>query len=122
MLEAFEAGTLYPFTHREHIQVAWLYLRRDGWDIGYRHIQQGIQHFASVNGHASLYHETITRFWAVVIHHAIHQQPHLDDFDEFIAAFPWLMDKTVLTRHYSAERLKAARQTWMEPDLKPIPE
>ena len=123
MLDQFENGTLHPFHHRDHIQVAWLYLRRDGWEAGYRNIQEGIQHFATVNGHATLYHETITRFWAQVVQHHIHQQPDEADFERFIAAFPVLLDKTVINQHYSHDVLfsDAARKSWQEPDLVPMP-
>jgi hypothetical protein len=122
-LAAFEAGTLHPFHHRDHIHIAWLYLRRDGWEAGYRQIRDGIQHFAVVNGHATLYHETITQFWARVILHAIEARPEIDDFDAFTEAFPFLLDKTSIKQHYSADVLRSdvARHEWQEPDLIPMP-
>ena len=67
VLAQFEAGQLEAFHHRDHIHIGWLYLRRDGWQIGYQNIQQGIQHFAALHGASDKYHETITRFWAYLI-------------------------------------------------------
>ena len=89
-LAEFEAGTLKPFQHRDHIYIAWLYLRRDGWAEGYRQIHEGIQHYAKVNGVGIHYHETITRFWAQLIHHAIQSRPVIEDFDTFVKTYPHL--------------------------------
>ena len=123
LLAAFEDTSLEAFPHRTHIHIAWLYLRRDGWDIGYRNIQQGLQRFAAAKGAHTKYHETITRFWALLIQHTINEAPHVDDFDAFLSQFPILMDKTALTQHYSADVLKSpeARAAWHEPDLIPMP-
>ncbi len=122
-LADFEAGTLKPFQHRDHIHVAWLYLRRDGWDEGYRQIQEGIQHYAEVNGVGIHYHETITRFWAQLIHHAIQSLPTIKEFDTFIENYHHLLDKASIKAHYSIDYLMSdsARQTWHEPDLIPLP-
>lgn len=122
-LQAFEAATLKQFPHVDHIRMAWLYLHRDGWDTGYKQIQTGLKHFATSIGHAEKYHETITRFWAELVNHCIMQQPDFDDFDTFIAAYPILLDKTSITRHYSNDVLWSgnARETWVQPDLIPMP-
>lgn len=123
ILEKFEDATLLPFTHRLHINVAWLYLRRDDWDAGYANIQQGIQHFADVHDVSDKYHETITRFWAHLIYHAIVQSPDVDDFDQFLRQYPMLIEKNTLTEHYSPKLLSdpASRKTWVEPDLRALP-
>lgn len=119
-LQAFESGALHPFHHRDHIRIAWLYLRRDGWESGYAQIQAGIQHFAAAHGAHNLYHETITRFWALSVWNSLQTT---DDFAIFEAENPQLFDKTLISQFYSAEvlKLQKARSEWVTPDLKPMP-
>ena len=122
-LAQFEAATLHPFQHCDHIRVAWLYLTHYGWDDGYAHIRDGIKHFAIAHGHSSMYHETITRFWATIIHYHIVTDGAEDSFDAFINRHPKLLDKTIMMQHYSPNILKspAARHEWAEPDLIALP-
>jgi hypothetical protein len=124
-LAAFESGTLSPheFPHRAHIRMAWLVLRRDGWDAGFENIRKGIQHFAAGHGATRKYHETITRFWALRVNHAISLDPAIADFEAFVAAYPHLLDTRIIGRHYSRDLLgsDAARAGWIEPDLEGLP-
>jgi len=124
-LKAFESCTLPhdQFPRHAYICMAWLVLRRDGWEGGVQYIRDGIRRFASANGAAPKYHETITLFWARVVHHAIALAPNITDFEQFIAAYPHLLDTTIITQHYSREMLwsDAARHAWVEPDLQPLP-
>jgi len=124
-LAAFESLTLPhdQFPHAAHIRMAWLYLRRDGWELGVQHIRQGIQRFAESHGAIRKYHETITLFWARAVHYAIAQSPEITDFSAFTAAYPHLLDTRIIQRHYSREHLwsDAARREWVEPDLQPLP-
>ncbi len=124
-LQAFEDGTLSPseFSHRGHIRMAWLYLRAYGWDEGVIHIRSGIQQFAAHLGAINKYHETITLFWARVVHHMITDQPHIDTFDKFLTTYPQILDSHLIEHHYSADVLRSpvARQQWIEPDLVLMP-
>jgi hypothetical protein len=122
-LHHFEKANLPSFRHYEHIRMAWLYLKRDGWEKGYQQIQQGIQHVAKKHGQIEKYHESITRFWALLVFHCIQEKPELENFDTFIRAFPFLLDKASISKHYSSERLFSpeARAAWLEPDLIPMP-
>jgi hypothetical protein len=124
-LAAFESGTLPhgEFPHRAHIRMAWLVLCRDGWDVGFQNIRAGIQHFAGAHGATRKYHETITRFWALLVNHALTLDPDIADFEAFVAVFPHLLDTQIILRHYSRDLLgsDAARQAWVEPDIEPLP-
>jgi hypothetical protein len=122
-LAHFETGKLHPFAHEDHIRMAWLYLRRDGWQEGYRQIQAGLKNFAAAHGQPEKYHETITRFWAMLVNHAIEQQPDMDSFADFQQAFPFLFDKSIIKKHYSKAVFfdAVARQQWVEPDIVPMP-
>ncbi|HLA43091.1 MAG TPA: hypothetical protein VJZ27_06630 [Aggregatilineales bacterium] len=122
-IQAFEAGTLTDFHHRDHIRMAWIYLRRDGESAGIKNIRSGIQGFALKHGATTLYHETITLFWTKVVMHAISVAPEIEDFEAFAAEFPFLVDKTSIKQHYSDSVLGSdmARGEWVSPDLHPMP-
>ena len=122
-LKLFEDASLHSFPHADHIRMAWLYLRRDGWEDGYRQIQAGLKHFALSHGQADKYHETITRFWAQLVQHCIDHQPEIDNFETFSEAFPILFRADAMKQHYSDEVLRdvTARHSWVEPDKIPIP-
>jgi hypothetical protein len=123
-LHAFENATLHPFKHRDHILVAWLYLRRDGWEAGYNHIRSGIQHFAQAHGATTLYHETITRFWAQMVLNAMQAAQDVSDFTTFEQQHPQLFDKLYIEQFYSRAYLfsSQAREQWIEPDLQAMPD
>jgi hypothetical protein len=124
-LEAFESGALPPheFPHRAHIRMAWLVLRRDGWEPGFQNIRAGIQHFARAHGATRKYHETITRFWALLVYHAMTLDSSITDFEIFVGQYPHLLDAQIILRHYSRDCLgsDAARAAWVEPDIEPLP-
>jgi hypothetical protein len=123
-LKAFEDAKLSAFPHQDHIRMAWLYLQKDGWEGGYAKIQSGIKHFATSLGQADKYHESITRFWALLVYHCIQARAEISDFEEFEAAYPILFDKGSIYKHYSRDYLFSAeaRQNWLEPDILPMPE
>jgi hypothetical protein len=124
-LRAFESGELpnTAFHHRDHVHLAWLYLRRDGYDVGSREVIDGIRAFAAAHGAADRFHETLTRFWIKLVQHLIEIFPLVDRFDDLLARFPLLTDKTIVYRHYSRVVLAspATRQGWVMPDLRPLP-
>jgi hypothetical protein len=123
-LQAFEACTLDQFPHRQHIRMAWLYLRAFGWNDGMSKIRDGIQRFAASKGATGKYHETITVFWARLVHHVIIVYPEIQDFDSLVALHPDLLDTRLIAHHYSPALLSSdsARHAWVEPDLLPMPE
>ncbi|HET7015817.1 MAG TPA: hypothetical protein VFI65_17990 [Streptosporangiaceae bacterium] len=108
------------FGHREHIHLAFIAARR-GDAAGL--LRGWIRQIAASHGTPDRYHETITTAWAQIVVHHIRAAPGISDFDAFAARFPALLDKTLLTRHYSPAALAspAARATWLAPDLTPIP-
>jgi hypothetical protein len=122
-LRNFEAHTLHAFKLRDHIRMAWLYLRQDGWEQGSAQIRTGIQQFALAHHATSLYHETITRFWAYMVQNALEQNPAASEFSDFEVRHPHLFDKTLIAQFYSSDLLysPAARQAWVEPDIQPLP-
>lgn len=124
-LHAFFRCTLphSEFHHRDHLQLAWLVVRRHGAEAAAAILARGIRQYAAAQGHGDRYHETITRFWAGLVAHAAGVDSAVDDFDRFLAAHPLLLDPRLPLRHWSREALFApgARSGWRQPDLVPLP-
>jgi hypothetical protein len=123
-LEALE-GILHRrggFSHREHLELTWTYLDRHPFDAACRAVAAAIQRVARLHGQPDRYHETLTRGWVRLV--AVHRaQDAGRSFDEFIARHPRLLDRTLLSKHYSSGLLgsQEARAAWTEPDLRPLP-
>jgi hypothetical protein len=120
-LRAFFSGRLpnSEFHHRDHLRLAWLAVRRHGAGAAEEIVAGGIQKFAEQHSHGPLYHDTMTRFWVRLVAHAVSDRPEIADFDEFLVAYPLLLDKNTPLRHWSREALfgPQARAAWREPDL-----
>jgi hypothetical protein len=123
--EAFESLRIpnEMFRHREHIRLAWIYSCHFPQEQALARMVQGIQAFAKHHGAASKYHHTITVAWMRLVRHAAHTAPQAADFNTFAAAHPHLFHPRLLEYYYSKARLQsdAARNTWIEPDLRSLP-
>ena len=124
-LAAVEAAT-WPgerFGHREHVRLAWLYLRRHGREEGSGRIRATLQRYATALGAPGKYHETLTWAWSVCVDHALRGPPRCETFSAFLEAHPWLLEGKLLARHYRPETLEApeARRERVAPDLAPLP-
>ncbi|HYM51278.1 MAG TPA: hypothetical protein VET65_12005 [Candidatus Limnocylindrales bacterium] len=124
-LHAFATASLRndEFHHRDHLRLTWLMLRRQGVDAGGDAVARGIQRFAAAHGHGPRYHETMTRFWIWIVDHAMRARPELTSFEEFLGAFPMLLDTTLPYRHWTREAMMGpvARAAWVPPDRIPLP-
>ena len=111
LLDAFERGSVdnAGFSHAKHVQVAWMLSQRYPRTEAYEKLSAGIQGIARRAGHPQVFHHTMTRAWFELISSAT-------DPD----AYPELLDKTLLGRYYSPDRLAAGRERWLEPDLHPL--
>jgi hypothetical protein len=124
-LRAFE-DLSFPadlFHHREHIRVAWLYLKSSDASRAAERMSEGIRRFANHQGATQKYHHTLTLAWMRLVAAALVETPEGYKFDQFLAAHPDLADKNVLAKYYSNELMQtnAARESWVEPDLQPLP-
>jgi hypothetical protein len=110
------------FGHREHLHVTWLAVRACGVDGAVPLISDGIQQTTRYAGAPQKYHATVSRAWVELVGHHTDADDRTD-FDEFLARYPALLDKTLLSRHYRSTTLAgaAARTGWVEPDLAPLP-
>jgi hypothetical protein len=110
------------FSHREHLELAWSYLRLYSIEQAAEVMAAAIRHVARRHGAEDKYHETITRAWLHFV--AAHiQRWGADSFEEFLALNPKLLDSTLITEFYSRELLfsERARASWTAPDLRRLP-
>jgi hypothetical protein len=123
-LAAFEAGALqhHGFGHRDHLRMAWLYIRRYGPDQAVRRAETGLRALAAAHGHPERYSATRTAVWVTLVAHHLAEAPELG-FGEFLERFPRLLDGRLLDAHYSPGLLASAgsRARWVEPDRRPLP-
>lgn len=106
------------FGHREHLELAWNYLRLYPIDEAAGVMVAAIRHIARLHRGEDKYHETITRAWLHFV--AVHSQRWgAESFEGFIERNPDLLDQKLIGHFYSREliRSQAARATWAVPDL-----
>ena len=108
------------FHHQQHVQVAWLFVRRHGMPGALREFSDAIKRFADAKGATGLYHETITWAFLLLIADRQARQPAAT-WQEFEAANSDLLvwKPSILNRYYSKELLSSdlARRTFLMPDL-----
>ena len=110
------------FGHREHLLVAWLALQASP-DISTAQddVSGIIRTIAHAQGVPQRYNRTVTDAWVRIVAHC--RSGGGGTFDEMLDRHRWLMNKRALMSHYSSRTLASepARQSWVEPDLLPIP-
>jgi hypothetical protein len=125
VVRAFEACELSneSFHHHDHIRLAWIYLQRYTELEARHHIAQAIRKFAAHHGKSDKYHETVTLAWLRLVANGIARMPSESTFEQLTSALPELLDKRTIEKFYSSASLAsdAARTTWVEPDLQPLP-
>ena len=124
-LHAFE-DLSFPadqFHHREHIRVAWLYLKSSDATRAAELMAIGIRRFANHHGATEKYHRTLTLAWMRLVAAALVETPDGHNFSQFLVEHRELGEKELLKKYYSSELLQteAAREGWVEPDLQPLP-
>ncbi len=118
---AFRDTTLpaSAFHHRDHVRMAWLYVREHGPVDAAPRFVADLQAFARAKGVPGLYHATITGAYIALIAERQHATP-AETWDAFAAANADLLawKPGVLDRYYSAERLwsDTARAQFLLPD------
>jgi len=122
LLDAFESGTLSPsaFHHREHVRLAWLYLRQESFLGAIGGFTEGLKRFAARAGKEGLYHETITWAYLVLIHERLARPTAGSTFEVFAKrnADLFARSPSVLDRYYRPETLASdvARRAFVLPD------
>ena len=117
-VEAFETCTLPAdlFDHREHVRLAWLYLREQPLLEALPRFIASLKRYAGSLGASGKYHETITYAFMFLIHERM-QRGAAETFDEFATENADLFG-AILRRYYRGETLASdlARTIFVMPD------
>jgi len=133
-LHGFETGTLpkSEWTHGAHVATGASYLfASENFSIApiLPLMRQRISAYnlavGGANTETSGYHETLTRFWLLILSRHLRENPpasRLEASRQAVAAFG--EERSLHTLYYSGDVVKdtAARQSWRAPDLLPLPE
>ncbi len=124
-VEAFESCTLpaAQFHHGDHIRLTWIYLATMRVPEATARIAESIRRYAEHHGSARKYHHTMTCAWVRLVDAARRSMPEKTGFAGFLVANPVLLDQKLVARHYSSSAMAspAARASWVDPDLWPLP-
>ena len=121
-LRSFEDCSLpaTAFHHRDHVRLAWLYLRRHPVLEALTRFSVGLKRFATAHGKDGLYHETITWAFLFLIHERMAEDGGDEAWDGFAARNPDLLvwAPSVLDRYYEKATLASerARRIFLMPD------
>lgn len=125
LVKDFENNQLPPetFHHQEHVKLAWWYLSHNSLLEAIEKFSSGLKRFASLLGKESLYHETITWAYILLINERIQKLNKKLDWDEFANTNKDLLSwgNNILKRYYQENTLSSelARKTFVFPD-KPL--
>jgi hypothetical protein len=116
-VRSFEDCTLpnSAFHHRDHVRLAWIYLRREPALDALARFTASLRRFATFHGHPGLYHETITWAFLFLIHERMANTDEgageRDTWEEFAARNPDLLTwkPSVLDSYYAPETLESER-------------
>jgi hypothetical protein len=128
-LRQFEECTwpLDQWHHRQHVKVAYLYLRQYPLAQAVDRMRESIQRFNAAHHVPEAldrgYHETLTQAWMHLVHFTLCQYGPAVSADEFFDAHPQLWQMKVLRFFYTRERLMSAeaKARFIDPDLSELP-
>ncbi len=121
LLDRFVDTTLPAanFHHRQHVQVAWLFVQKYGMPDALAEFSAAIKRFADAKGATGLYHETIAWAFLLLIADRQARRP-AETWEAFERDNQDLMTwkPSILERYYSKELLgsELARSAFLMPD------
>lgn len=121
LLRGFEEASLpgEAFHHREHVRVAWLYLRREPAGLALERFAADLQRLAAAYGKPGPYHATITWAFLLLIGERASRSTATDS-ERFVDEHPDLLERQpgLLERYYRPETLQSelARRVFLMPD------
>lgn len=122
LLSAFEASSVKPemFGHRAHVRVAWIYLQELSAVEALARMSEGLKRLTRALGKESMYHETLTVAYVLLINERIERAGRGGSWEEFEAQNSDLFDRErpILERYYKPETLQSdlARRIFVFPD------
>jgi hypothetical protein len=119
LLDSFLSGETdnRAFGHADHLRVAFELLQRQPFPQAAATFSSALKVITAKAGNPGAYHETITlAFLALIAERRVVGE--LNTYEDFARANSDLLDKSVLTRWYTPERLNsgAARKTFILPE------
>lgn len=120
LVQAFESATIDPaaFHHREHLYVAWCYLRALPLEEALARYVSHLRRLAIALGTPAKFHATMTWAYMVLLHEAMDRSPG-SSFDDLLADNRTLLDrdKGALYAHYDRAQLDSeeARRRFVLP-------
>ena len=126
VLRLFESCEFPPddFKHRPHLTVALCYLQRLSDAEALERLRLGLARYIKAHGITpTLYHETITAFWLRRVRAFIERAGARRTLKELANRLSdECSDSRLVFSYYSKELIDsdAARQGWVEPDLRPL--
>jgi hypothetical protein len=125
VVEKFEACgyAAEEFTHARHLTVACWYLSTVPPEAALVRMRDGLLRFTAHHGKHG-YHETLTRFWMLLLEGFLAGQPPTAVLTENVnGAVEHFGKKDIVYEYYSRERVtsETARREWVEPDLQALP-
>jgi len=128
-LAQFESAALplADWHHRQHLKVAYLYLRRHPFERALERMRSGIRAYNAAHhvpeGPTRGYHETMTRAWLHLVHLTLCEFGPSGSADEFVDQHPQLQSMRALLFFYSRDLIMSlrAKHDFLAPDLAPLP-
>jgi hypothetical protein len=121
-MQAFETCTLpnSSFHHADHVKMAFLYLQKYAPLEALGRFSSALTRFATANGKPTLYNETITWAFLLLIRERIARAGSPQTWAEFSAANTDLLrwDDNILKKYYRSETLASelAKSVFLFPD------
>jgi len=118
---------LEQWHHKEHIKLAYLYLRRHPFDEAMAKMREALKKYIVFHGVPDEpmrgYHETMTQGWMRLVYFTMCEYGPAESAEAFYERSPQLSQKKALRLFYSAELCAAARgkTEYVEPDLTAFP-
>jgi hypothetical protein len=117
LVERFERADVEEFHHRDHVRVAFAYLRTLPLLDAIGRFTAALRRFAAAQGKPELYHETITWAFLLIIHERMQRAPV--EWETFIGDNGDLLrwKPSVLDAYYPSEVLRSelARRIFVLP-------
>ena len=114
-----------PFSHRDHLRLAYVHLTLAAVDDAYAAIKPSLlRYLAHHRVDPAKYHETLTRAWLLAVRHFMAISSEASSAEAFLQQHPRLLNSEIMLKHYTSGRLfsEAARLDFLSPDRLPIPE
>jgi hypothetical protein len=119
LVQSFENATIDPatFRHREHLYVAWWYLRGMPLEDALARYVRYLRQLTVALGVPQKFHATITWVYLLMLQEAMERSPSLS-FDELLAVNPGLLDhRATFDAYYDRDQLQSdeARRRFVLP-------